>query len=382
MINRRHLLQFAGAGLGLAFVPTMGIAASAANRRLVFIIQRGAADGLNTIIPYADPGLAAARSVLAVDGAAKLDGMFALHPAMVETAKLYAQKQALFVHAVASPYRERSHFDAQNVLESGGATPFGIKSGWMNRLVGILPAADKKALALSATIPMAMRGPAEVASFAPSALPEASADFVARVASLYTGDKQLHGIWEQAIATRNMAGDAGDGLNARDATAMGTLAAKLMAGPNGARIAMMETKGWDTHAQQKGRMAAQLKGLDALIAALQTGLGADWAHTLVIVATEFGRTVAANGSGGTDHGTGSAAMIIGGGVNGGRVIADWPGLGTSALYEARDLMPTLGLDALIAGAVAGHYGIDPALTARMVFPEMKGARVVEGLIRA
>jgi uncharacterized protein (DUF1501 family) len=381
MLERRQFLGLAGAGLSLSVLPYAALAQGAIHRRLIFIIQRGAADGLGTLIPMGDPGLAAARNALQVDGGIKLDGMFTLHPALAETASLYAQKQALFVHATASPYRDRSHFDAQNVLESGGAAPNALKSGWMNRLIGMLPKGDAKGLSLSATIPMAMRGSAPVTSYAPSALPEASSDLIARVGQLYAADKQLHGLWEQAVATRNMAAGAGDGLNARNAAAMGALAAKLMAGPKGAQIAMMETNGWDTHSGQKARLANQLKGLDALIGALKTGLGADWANTLVIVATEFGRTVAVNGTGGTDHGTASAAMLLGGSVKGGRILADWPGLSQTALYEGRDLRPTLGLDALIVGAVAGHFALDPTTTARTLFPSMQAARPIEGLIR-
>jgi uncharacterized protein (DUF1501 family) len=381
MFERRQFLQFSGAGLGLSLVPSFAVGAPATNKRLVFIIQRGAADGLATLIPFGDPQLAGKRDIVMSDESIKLDGLFALHPALAETAKLYTAKEALFVHAVASPYRDRSHFDAQNVLESGGALPYAVKSGWLNRLVGMLPKGDSKALALAPTIPMALRGDAQVASYAPSALPEASPDLIARVGQLYAQDAQLHGLWDQAVATRQMAGN-GDGLNARNAAAMGALAAKLMAGPNGARIAMVETTGWDTHSQQKGRLANQLKGLDTLIAGIKTGLGAAWSDTLVIVATEFGRTVAANGTGGTDHGTASSAMLIGGASKGGRIIADWPGLGQSALYEGRDLKPTLGLDALITGAVAGHFGLDPALAARTLFPEMKGGKLMDGLVKA
>jgi uncharacterized protein (DUF1501 family) len=371
MVNRRDFIGFTGLGLGLIAAPRLSFAAAGGDRRLVFIIQRGAADGLGTVIPVADPGLARARAVLEVEGATKLDGMFALHPAMPELAKLYAARQALFVHAVASPYRDRSHFDAQNVLESGGNAPYALKSGWLNRLIGLLPKADGKALALSPTIPMAMRGPADVASYAPSVLPNASSDLIARVGQLYDPDPQLHSLWAQALMTREMAGDSGEALGARNAAASGSLVAKLMRGSAGARIVMVETTGWDTHSQQKGRLAAQLKGLDGLIANLKSGLVEDWSKTLVIVATEFGRTVAANGTGGTDHGTGAVAMMLGGAVKGGRVMADWPGLGTSALYEGRDLRPTHSLDALITGAVSAHFGIDPGSLGKVLFPAMQ-----------
>ena len=174
-----------------------------------------------------------------------------------------------------------------------------------------------------------------------------------------------------------MAGDAG---NARDAAALGSLAAKVMAGPNGSKIAMIETTGWDTHSGQNARLANQLTKLDAMIAAIKAGLGADWAETLIIVATEFGRTVAINGTGGTDHGTASAAMLLGGAVKGGRVIADWPGLATSALYEGRDLKPTIGLDRLIASATAEHFGLDPIATGELLFPNMTARKPMSGLM--
>jgi uncharacterized protein (DUF1501 family) len=243
----------------------------------------------------------------------------------------------------------------------------------------MLPKGEAKALALAPTIPMALRGPAEVSSYAPSNLPDASADLIARVSQMYGDDAQLHALWEQALQTRDMAGMSGE-LTGRNAAEAGALAAKLLAGPNGARIAMIETTGWDTHTGQEARLANQLKGIDALIAGLKTGLGDDWTKTLVIVATEFGRTVATNGTGGTDHGTGCAALLLGGAVKGGRVIADWPGLRTTDLYEARDLRPTLGLDRLLTSATAAHFRLDPAPVAATLFPDLAPTKTMDGLI--
>ena len=377
MLNRRSLLLRSSMGLAGSLIPGMSFARAATDKRLIFIIQRGAADGLGTIIPTGDPMLSQHRAQLAVEGGMKLDGMFTLHPSLAQIGALYVAKQASFIHAVASPYRDRSHFDAQNVLESGGLQPYAVKTGWLNRLVSLLPEGGKGAIALSPTIPMALRGPAQAASYAPSALPDASADFVARVTQLYADDAQLAGLWGQALETRSMAGDAG---NARDAAALGSLAAKVMAGLNGSKIAMIETTGWDTHSGQNARLANQLTKLDAMIAAIKAGLGADWADTLIIIATEFGRTVAINGTGGTDHGTASAAMLLGGAVKGGRVIADWPGLATSALYEGRDLKPTIGLDRLIASATAEHFGLDPIATGELLFPNMTARKPMSGLM--
>ena len=313
------------------------------------------------------------------EGAAKLDSFFSLHPALAETARLHSAGEALFVHSVASPYRERSHFDGQNILETGGNAAYKLQDGWMNRLLGLLPARTPGRSPFSATVPVALRGARPVSSYAPSVLPDASTDLLARVGELYGADAQLHPLWSQAMQTRQMAGDAGDG---RNAAATGALAARLLKGPQSARIALIESGGWDTHSGQRARLAFQLRGLDAMIAALKAGLGADWSSTLVLVATEFGRTVAPNGTGGTDHGTASAAMLLGGAVRGGRVIADWPGLRPAALYEGRDLRPTLSLDALIANALAQHYRLDLARLAPALFPEGSRPATIDGLIRA
>ncbi|MEO5494407.1 MAG: DUF1501 domain-containing protein [Sphingomonas sp.] len=381
MIDRRNFLAYGAGAAALTLAPRMAFAKADTDRRFVFIIQRGAADGLGTIGAVGDPAFAGARGPLAADFATakKLDSQFALHPAMTSLAGMYDTKEALFAHAIASPYRDRSHFDGQNVLESGGLGAYQVKDGWLNRMLGLIPSGQAKAIAVSATVPLALRGPHEVSSYAPSALPQASDDLMMRVAALYQGDGQLHGLWSEAMNTRTLTGDLTD-ASAKNAAATGSLAARLLAPANGARIAMIETGGWDTHAGQRGRLAAQLKGLDAMIASLKTGMGLAWSDTMVLVATEFGRTVAVNGTGGSDHGTGSAAMLIGGGVKGGRVMADWPGLGQAALYEGRDLKPTLGLDQFVAGAVAGHYGVEPGKVMATLFPDTKGAAPVVGLV--
>ena len=367
MVARRQFLSFAALGAGALWVsPRMALASVATDRRFVFIIQRGAADGLDIVRPYGDPAYAALRGQLAGDASAaiKLDDIFSLHPSLVEFGKMYHQRQALFVHAIASPYRDRSHFDGQNILETGGSEPYQVKDGWLNRLVGLLPKTSSEAIAIAATVPMALRGPAQVTSYAPSALPQASDDLMTRVSKLYAEDPQLRPLWAAALDAKGL---AGDGPARQDPASLGMLAAGFLARPNGPRIAMIETGGWDTHSGQAPRLAAQLKALDTMVAALRDGLGPVWVQTTVLVATEFGRTAAVNGTGGTDHGTGAVAMLAGGGVRGGRVIADWPGVAPGQLYQARDLKPTMGLDALIAGVVGESFGLDPKLVGRHLF---------------
>jgi len=382
MLIRRQFLSFAALGAGALWVsPHMALASVATERRFVFIIQRGAADGLDIVRPYGDPAYASLRGNLASDAAdaIKLDGVFALHPSLVELGRMYDQRQALFVHAVASPYRDRSHFDGQNVLETGGALPYQIKDGWLNRLVTMLPKTRDEAIAIAATVPMALRGPAQVTSYAPSALPPASDDLMARVATLYDADAQLHPLWSAALEARAL---AGHGPAKQDPAGLGQLAASFLTKPEGPRIAMIETGGWDTHNAQAPRLAAQLKALDTMLAALRVGLGPVWTQTTVLVATEFGRTAAVNGTGGTDHGTGAVAMLVGGAVKGGRVIADWPGLAPNQLFEGRDLRPTTGLDALIAGVAGESLGLDPMRVARDLFAAAPPVRPTTGLIEA
>ena len=378
--NRRG---FMGAATLLA-VPRLLMAQAATERRFVFIIQRGAADGLNTVIPYADARYAALRGGLAIDPAAalKLDGTFALHPALPTLHKLYAAGEATFLHAVASPYRDRSHFDAQNVLETGSQLPYQLRDGWMNRLLGLLPRSGKEAIAFAPAIPLAMQGAVEVVTFAPSTLPEANEDLLVRVQQLYAPDRQLNLLWTSALEARGMAGErmAGNGTR-QDTAVLGRMAAGFLARADGPRVAMIETGGWDTHSGQDARLARQLLGLDGLIGGLRDGLGAAWEHTVVLVATEFGRTVAANGTGGTDHGTGAAAMLIGGAVQGGRIVADWPGLAPGSLLDGRDLRPTLALDSLIASTCSEVFGLDLVRTTQALFPGAGPHKTMPRLLR-
>jgi uncharacterized protein (DUF1501 family) len=383
MLTRRTFIVSGTAVSALARLgsPSLALANVNTERRFVFIIQRGAADGLSIVAPTGDPGFAAVRGDFAQDSAAgtKLGSFFTLHPALTEVGRMYSQRQALFVHAAASQYRDRSHFDGQNVLETGGSAAYRLKDGWINRLLGLLPALEARALALSSTVPMALRGAHEVSSYAASQLPSPSDELLARVDALYDSDHQLHSLWSAAMETRARAGNSMQAGGGQKGAATGTLAAKMLLG-EGARVVMIETNGWDTHSAQRGRLSAQLKDLDQMLAALRTGLGAEWSNTLVIVATEFGRTVRPNGTGGTDHGQASAAMLLGGSIAGGKVIADWPGLSDAALYEGRDLKPTTDLDALIAGALAQHYGLEPTHVMRALFPESRGSALQAALV--
>lgn len=373
-LDRRTLLagSLALGASGLA-LPRIAFAQGAGTRNLLFVLLRGAADGMAMLAPVGDPGFAAVRGATLPDysGAAQIGSFFAIHSALAEIGKAATAGEALFVHATATAYRERSHFDGQNLLETGGTAPYAARDGWLNRLAGLMNEQERggpvRALAIAPSVPLALRGDAPVSNYAPSALPEASEDLIARVSQLYGGDAELGSLWARALETRAMAAD--DGLsNLRDANAAGALTASLMRGAEGARIAMIELGGWDTHANQRGAFSRSARQLDALIAAYRTAMGEAWSDTLVLVATEFGRTARMNGTGGTDHGTAGAAIVLGGGVRGGRVIADWPGLTDRQLFEARDLAPTTPLESVLAGAVAEHLRLDPAIAMARLFP--------------
>lgn len=381
-LNRRTLLAgslMLSAGVAL---PRMAFAQGAGDRKLLFVLLRGAADGMAMVAPTGDPGYAALRegTLAEYDNARRADDLFAIHPSFENVGAAYDASEALFVHAAATSYRERSHFDGQNMLETGADAPHAKGDGWLNRLVAMMGTPVPRALAIAPTMPLALRGAAPASSYAPSGLPDASPDFMDRVGLLYQEDPQLGMLWERALQTQAMAADS-TLRNLRDAEAAGELAASLMRGPEGAGIAMMELDGWDTHANQLGAFRRGARQLDALLGAYRTAMGSAWSDTLVVVATEFGRTARFNGTGGTDHGTAGASLMLGGSLKGGRVIADWPGLGASDLYEDRDLKPTIALENALAGAIGEHMRLDPDRALSELFPRRSGAPL-SGLVRA
>ncbi len=390
--TRRTFLR-ATAAFG-ALTPASHALGAARDPRLVTIVLRGALDGMAAVAPIGDPAYAGLRGdfALAKGSALPLDGFFALHPAMPQFARLYQARQALLVHAASSPYRGRSHFEGQDVLESGQAGVGRAESGWMNRLLQALPAgrnAGHGGLAVGALTPLIMRGPAPVLGWAPQSL-KAEDDLARRVLSLYRhADPALREALARGLDTNRMAANAGMGLGAADKgagqahadmvkTAEG--AARLLAQDNGPRIAALAFDGWDTHVNEIARLAQLLAGLDAALATFEQTLGPRWAATAILVVTEFGRTVQINGTGGSDHGTGSVAFLVGGAVKGGRVVADWPGLAPGSLFEGRDLKPTTDLRALASGLVTEHLGVSQKVLGATIFPGSEQVRPLTGLI--
>jgi uncharacterized protein (DUF1501 family) len=405
--SRRELLLASGVLFAWAHLPR---AARAEGRdpRFVVIILRGALDGLATVAPVGDANWIRLRGDKALtmedaNAALALDGSFALNPAMPNVHRLYHAGQAAFVHAATTSYRERSHFDGQDVLESGLERPGAAEAGWLNRALAALEPAGRaegskrEAFAVGPMTPLVVRGPAPVLSWTPPRLPPASQDTIQRLADLYRHtDPGLARVLEErmglaAIARaggmenrpgKPPAGGGAAQVRAFFAESAGA-AAKFLARPDGPRVGALAYDGWDTHQDEGavgGRLAALLGALDGAIAAIETGMGPAWSETVVAVVTEFGRTARINGTEGTDHGTATVALLAGGAVKGGRVVADWPGLGDADLYEGRDLKPTTDLRAVLKGLLKDHLRLDEEALASRVFPGSRLAKPMSGLV--
>ena len=371
---------------------SLAFADAPTDKRFVVVILRGALDGLAAVVPYGDRNLAGWRAGL-VPGAVgtpggmrDLGGFFGLNPALAGLHDMYLAGEMLPVHGAAGPYRSRSHFDAQDYLESGA--DHRMTSGWLNRVVSALPAAPPRAgeaLAVGVSIPLLLRGPATVENWAPEGYQALPPDLYARIAAMnaadpVTGPLIREGFAEHGFAEKTL-GDNGMAAQVGSFATLAAAAGRMMAEPDGPRIMALEAGGWDTHAQQVARLAAPLRYLDQGLVALKQGLGAAWSDTAVLVMTEFGRTVRMNGTMGTDHGTATVAFVLGGAVNGGRVAGTWPGLGQSQLFENRDLAPTTDLRAVALGLLASHLGV-PASAYPSIFPGSGDVSPLGGLIRA
>ena len=394
--SRREALLGAGALFAWSQMPRLA-RAEGRDPRLLVIVLRGALDGLGAVAPVGDPdwiGLRGDRA-LVLDGktpALPLDSFFALNPAMPNLYRLYKAQQATIVHATATPYRERSHFDGQDVLESGIARPGAVTTGWLNRALvelasdGRVDLSGSRALGVGSVTPLVVRGRAPVMSWVPQQLLPASDDTQARLLDLYQHtDARLAVALEARIRLAALASGSVDGsrpagaslpppgiarVRAYFADAAGA-AARLLAKPDGPRVGAVGFVGWDTHINEgaaSGQLANLLGALDGALAAIETNMGEAWRETAVAVITEFGRTAHINGTDGTDHGTGTVAFLAGGALRGGRMVADWPGLKTAQLYEARDLEPTTDLRAVLKGLLRDHLRVEDARSPAPCFP--------------
>lgn len=377
--DRRRFIAALGAGSLLTLWPGASAIASGNDTRLLVVLLRGGLDGLHALPPLSDANYEKLRGALAPENALKLDGSFALHPSLKFMHEMYAQKQLLPVVAVAPPYRERSHFDAQDCLENGTARPGSGGTGWLNRCVQSL--AGGEALAVASVMPLILRGEGAATTWSPPLPQEVNPILVQKLQPLYAADPLLSQAFARAVEGEGANDEAMSGKRggARLPQTMAA-AARFMAKTDGPRIGFVEDSGWDTHGNQAGVLARKLGELDNALRAYRDGMSSQWSRTVVAVVTEFGRTAAVNGTGGTDHGTGGVAFLAGGTVRGGRLVGDWPGLAPSQLNDGRDLRTTTDLRALFKGVLAQHLAVPESALETEVFPDSRAVRAMEGLL--
>jgi uncharacterized protein (DUF1501 family) len=387
-IGRRGLL------LGLTAIAALGparlaVAQAPGDPRLVVILLRGALDGLDSVVPYGDPGLRALRGEFPPPepgregGLLDLGGMFGLHPALAGLHGLYRGNEAAIIHAVAGPYRTRSHFEAQDLMEAGAEQR--LASGWLNRALSGLPerraGTPRGGLAVGLDVPLLLRGPNPVGAYAQSPETDPPPELLERLQALYAEDRSLARPFDEGLRGRlYAAGQIGGGGRERGFAVLCDVAGRLLAAADGPRVAALELGGWDTHANQRARLPPALRQLDAGLVALKDGLGAAWPRTAVLAITEFGRTARVNGTGGTDHGTAGVAILAGGAVRGGRIIADWPGVAEGQLHQGRDLAATRDVRAIAKGLLRDHLRLSNNAVAA-AFPGSDTVRPEGGLLR-
>jgi uncharacterized protein (DUF1501 family) len=401
---RRDFLKsaatIAGGSLVLPFASNawaaVGTPDGAAPKRLVVIFLRGAVDGLNVVVPHGDTAYYDARHSIAIpkghDGVIDLDGHFGLHPALAAIQPLWQDKNLAFVHAFGSPDPSRSHFDAQAMMEAGTPGNPATREGWLNRLLKTLPGPhpSTQAVSLGPTTPRILAGPIAVANVdigknagKPTALDRPAVNRA--FSGLYDGDDDMSRAYRQGQDSRKQIlsdmdremQEADNGApSATGFPAQAKRLATLIGRDNAIRVAFVALGGWDTHVKQgdvKGQLAGHLEPLAQGLATLAKDLGPAYRDTIILVISEFGRTVRENGNGGTDHGHGNVMWAMGGPINGGKVYGEWPGLSSDRLYQNRDLAVTSDFRSVIGTIVERHMGLSDQ-NLQTVFPEMPQAQ--------
>ncbi len=408
MTTRRDVLKLLGSGIAACTCATIGLPSAVfaevpGNRRFVVVLQRGAMDGLAAVAPLSDPNYAELRGKLALnppggqDGALPLTRDFALHPSLAAIHPYYGKGELLVVHATGNGYQTRSHFDAQDMMESGLSAKHGITDGWLNRaLAPLQKGKDRLGLAVGGATPLILRGAVPVASYEPAGFHEAAPGFIDAIARLYADDALFgpalkEGLKAQSfsdgVLAASMSGDeamkGAGGFGPKAFKPLCEAAGKLLAADGGPRIAAMDMGGWDTHVGQgaeTGRLATNFQGFAEGLDALAQSLGSAWRETVVVTVTEFGRTVRVNGTNGTDHGTASLMLVMGGAVKGGRIAGAWPGL--AQLQDNRDLRVATDSRGVMKAILRDHLGLDGQYLASRVFPDTAAIKPVNGLLRA
>lgn len=383
-MNRRAFVKtMCLGGIATFACPSVSFAQVRQRGRFVFVLLRGGFDGLAAVVPYGDPAYRGLRGAFAFHTSelTPLTGTFALAPGLAPLHALWQQNELLVVHALAIPFRTRSHFDGQAILETGLDRPVGSSDGWLNRLLQVMDG-RRTGIAIAAGMPRSLQGAFEVETWSPARLGVADDLFLERLGTLYRRDSALQGRFEAALQERALIGEEPIGAaNARrgGAAALMQAAARILRTETGPNVAAMEFSGWDTHANQGlagGALDRLLGQLAEGVLTLRSEMGDAWSNTTVVIMTEFGRTARPNGTRGTDHGTAGAGFVIGPRLARSAVVSDWPGLADAALFEGRDLRPTVDTRGVLKGAIAGTYDLTARQLAR-VFPGSDAIRAAE-----
>lgn len=369
--TRRALLGGACSLAAMPLTTRFALAEGNGDNRFVAIILRGAMDGLDLVQPYGDPAFRVLRPELAMtpdSGLYDLDGYFGLHPAARDLYPLWRRGELSFVHAVSTPYRNaRSHFDGQDILETGGNGRAG-QDGWLNRAIGLSQQGRLRAIDVASESDLILQGEQDAEMWSPKADVPIAADEIQFFEALYSRDKDFARAFRQARSADMSADEifAGEKIEA-STEGLARLAGGFLR--ENYRIAAFSINGWDTHAGQSDLFARSANNLSTAIMTLRREMGpAAWSKTVVLAMTEFGRTARQNGTGGTDHGTGGCAVVAGGAFPGGRVMGQWPGVGEGELYANRDLMPTGDIREVAAAMLYRQFGLDAAALSTNIFP--------------
>jgi uncharacterized protein (DUF1501 family) len=387
MDRRTFVRTMCAGGIATFGFPVVNFAQVKQRGRFVFVLLRGGFDGLAAVVPYGDPSYRSLRGTFAYDESdlAALNETFGLAPGLAPLRDLWQRDELAVIHAMAIPYRTRSHFDGQAILETGIDRPVGSSDGWLNRLLQVMTG-DRSGIAIASGMPRSLTGRFDVQTWSPTQLGAVDDEYLGRLAVLYRTDSALHGRFEAAMQQQNLVGEepmAGGGARRGGITPLMQAAARILRQDGAPNIAAVEFSGWDTHANQGlagGALDRLLGQLAEGLMAFRTEMGNAWGNTTVVVMTEFGRTARPNGTRGTDHGTAGAGFVLGPHVARSVVFSDWPGLADRALFEGRDLKPTLDTRAVLKGAIAGTFDLTAAQVDR-VFPGSSAVRGAYELMR-
>ena len=376
-LTRREFLKASGASLFLAGIPLPGLTKDKPPGTISVILLEGGMDGLTAVPPFGDPNLSKMRRGLTPENYLKLNSFFGLHPSFKYFAGLMAKNNASIIHATNFPYTKRSHFEGQNLMQGGGLNPFSETSGWLGRALDL---AKTPGRSMSLDMPLILRGMSDNDNFYPASIRSSSNLMTQLIDSISMSHSEEGSEVFKKVSKKSTQKDS---IVPRNPASLAKYAGKAMSQENGPLSSVIKVDQFDTHAHQGsdeyGRHGKQLTLIDDIIAGYKEGLGDAWDRSIILTLTEFGRTVLENGTQGTEHGYGTAALLAGGAITKSRVISNWPGLAKNEQFEQRDLMSTIDYRSVCAACIENALGLDHDLIADKVFFTPKLPRVYNNI---